>query len=263
MTNKSHIRSVVLTLAVLILGVIAWIDFAPTSIGGDSGYVVTHGVSMEPKFHTGDLAIVHPAARYTVGEIVAYHSSLLHITVLHRIVGIHDGRYTFKGDNNAFIDPVTATRAQLIGKLWVHIKGGGKYLEALHNPLTAAVLAGIAGLLLVGTAGMKSKGRRERRQRRVAALQRQTTALARGKQTHMSDSSNLRSLLAVATAATILCLMVTLVGFAESTSRPASRSIPYTQHTDFSYAASVAADPVYPSGQLTAGARSSPISCTA
>jgi len=253
-TKKPPIRSVVLTLAVLIVSTIAWIDFAPTSVGGDSAYVITHGISMEPRFHTGDLAIVHPAARYTVGEIVAYHSSLLHVTVLHRIVAIRDGRYTFKGDNNDFLDPVHPTRAQLLGKLWLHIKGGGRYLEALHNPLVAAVLAGIAGLILMGAVGVKSRGPRARRQRRVEAVRRQSTALARGKETHMSDSSNLRTLLAVAGAATILFLMATLVGFTQPTSHPASRSIPYTQHTDFSYAASVPAGPVYPSGRLTTGA---------
>jgi len=104
---------------------------------------------MEPSFKTGDLAIVKPAGQYRVGDIVAYHSSLLHIVVLHRIHAIHDGRYTFKGDNNSFLDPVHPTRSALIGKLWLHFPHGGVFLTALHTPITAGVLIGVAGLLLL------------------------------------------------------------------------------------------------------------------
>ena len=64
---------------------IVWWYFAPTAIGGSTRYVVTSGVSMEPRFHTGDLALVRPAGQYKVGEIVAYWSTLLHTVVLHRI----------------------------------------------------------------------------------------------------------------------------------------------------------------------------------
>ena len=70
----------------------------------------------------------------------------------------------------------------------------------------------------------------------------------------MSDSSNLRTLFGVVAVAAILFLMATLVGFVQPTGRPTSRSIPYTQHAEFSYAASVAAGPVYPNGRLTTGA---------
>jgi len=104
---------------------------------------------MEPSFKTGDLAIVKPAGQYRVRDIVAYHSSLLHIVVLHRIHAIHDGRYTFKGDNNSFLDPVHPTRSALIGKLWLHFPRGGVFLTALHTPITAGVLIGVVGLLLL------------------------------------------------------------------------------------------------------------------
>ncbi len=54
--------------------------------------MVTSGVSMEPRFHTGDLAIVRPVSNYRVGEIVAYWSTVLHTVVLHRIIA-KDGNY--------------------------------------------------------------------------------------------------------------------------------------------------------------------------
>jgi signal peptidase I len=148
----------------LLLAGAFWLFLAPPKIGGRSSYVITSGISMEPSFHAGDLAITRPAARYRVGEIAAYHSTLLHVVVLHRIIAIHGDRYVFKGDNNNFIDPTRPTRSQLIGALWVHIPHGGVALHWLHSPITAAVLCGLVALLLVGTG--ETKRRRSRRGKR-------------------------------------------------------------------------------------------------
>src|SRR5438445_716851 len=82
------------TASISLLAAAAWLFFAPTRIGGSTTYVVTSGVSMQPRFHTGDLALVRPADHYRVGMIVAYRGSLLKVVVLHRIVAIHDGHYT-------------------------------------------------------------------------------------------------------------------------------------------------------------------------
>ena len=104
--NRARLRSRLLTAAFFILVVACWWFFAPTQVGGSTRYVVTKGISMEPRFHTGDLAIVRPADQYKVGDIVAYleHACCTR-GVLHRIIAIHGDRYTFKGDNNNFIDP--------------------------------------------------------------------------------------------------------------------------------------------------------------
>ena len=59
---------------------------------------------MEPKFHTGDLAIVKPVNRYRVGDIAVYQSRTLHTLVMHRIVGREGAHYVFKGDNNSWTD---------------------------------------------------------------------------------------------------------------------------------------------------------------
>ncbi len=80
---------------------------------------------MEPRFHTGDLAVVRPADHYSVGEIVAYHSTLLHVLVLHRIVAQKGNTYVFKGDNNNFLDPVRPNRSELLGALWFRVPHGG------------------------------------------------------------------------------------------------------------------------------------------
>src|SRR5580704_17279232 len=133
-------------LGLIVMGCL-WFYFAPIPLGGSTSYVVTHGISMEPRFHTGDLAIVRSKPSYHVGEIVAYHNKMLHTVVLHRIVGREGGRYVFKGDNNNFIDPERPRASQLIGALWIHIAGGGERLQSLRSPLRAGLLVALGMLL--------------------------------------------------------------------------------------------------------------------
>src|SRR5271170_7219220 len=108
---------------------------------GEMSLVTTHGISMEPKFHTGDLAVIVPSAHYRVGEIVGYHSPLLHIVVLHRIVAEHGGFFTFKGDNNSFLDPVRLPASAIEGRLWLHIARGGIVLGWFRSPVVLGLLA--------------------------------------------------------------------------------------------------------------------------
>src|SRR5579862_5129445 len=99
-----HTRKLIAgALGLIVLGCV-WFYFAPAGIGGSTTYVVTDGISMEPRFHTGDLVLVRSQSSYLVGEIVAYNSKMLHTIVLHRIVGRSGSRYLFKGDNNNFVD---------------------------------------------------------------------------------------------------------------------------------------------------------------
>ncbi len=230
----------------------AWLYFAPPEIGGSTAYVVTHGVSMEPHFRSGDLAIVRPAAQYRVGEIVAYHSSLLHEVVLHRIYAIHDGRYTFKGDNNDFLDPVHPTRAQLVGKLWIHIAGGGGPLAYLHSPLVAAILAGGLGLLLL-TGSAQKRGRRNRRQRRAAGSSPHGAPPLRTNDHETAHVFNHHAWLAGVGAIAVLLLGVVVVAFTNPVDKPVSRPLAYTQKVSFGYHATARPGPVYPSGVITTG----------
>jgi signal peptidase I len=143
-----------------------WFFLAPTQLGGSSSYVITYGTSMQPSFHAGDLAVVRAASSYHVGEIVAYRNTQLggH-TVLHRIIGISDGHYIFKGDNNNFVDSFHPDRSELQGRLWFHAPGVGKYLLMLHGPRLFLVV-GFLVLLLIGAAAFsrpeRTGGRRQR-----------------------------------------------------------------------------------------------------
>ena len=156
-------RAIVLSVAIVALGW-AWWLFAPSQLGGDATYVMTRGISMEPLFHTGDLAIVKPAPSYHVGEIVAYHAPIVGVT-LHRIIADHNGHFTMKGDNNDFTDPFHPTARQVVGRLWLHIPKLGVIIPFVHQPIVVAIVVGLLAMLLFGL-GASPRVRRARRRRR-------------------------------------------------------------------------------------------------
>jgi signal peptidase I len=140
---------------------LAAIALWPVQLGGSTAFVTTHGISMEPRFHTGDLAILRASDTYNVGDITGYHSSTLHRVVMHRIVKIQNGLYTFKGDNNSWLDPAPAEKSQLIGKLALRVPHGGIVLAMTQRAAPYLVVA----LMLIaggGTAAVQRRGRRKR-----------------------------------------------------------------------------------------------------
>src|SRR5207237_543966 len=77
----------------------------PATLGGSTTYVVTHGISMEPRFSTGDLALLRSAGSYDVGDVIAYPSPTLGTVVMHRIVARDGDAFVPEGDNNSRQDP--------------------------------------------------------------------------------------------------------------------------------------------------------------
>jgi signal peptidase I len=245
-------RVAVLNGLLLLLVGMAWFYAAPAQIGGLTTYVVTHGVSMEPRFHSDDLALVRPVGQYKVGDIVAYHSTLLHEVVLHRIVAIHDGHYTFKGDNNHFLDPVRPTRSELIGKLWIHVPHGGALLGWLHKPAVDAVVCGLLGLFLLYNVGEREQ--RRRRRRRQGTSRSPSHGLPLVNTPREQDAPrviNFGALLIASAIAVAVFAVLALFTFITPAQRSVKRSTPYSQQVSFAYSARVPAGPVYPSGRIT------------
>jgi signal peptidase I len=250
--KRIRARSALLTAVFVTVLAASWWYLAPTRVGGSTTYVVTHGISMEPRFHSGDLALVRPAGQYKVGEVVAYHSSLLHLVVLHRIVAIRNGRYTFKGDNNNFLDPVHPRRSELIGRLWVHVRGGGSILARIHNPIVVAVGCGLLGLFLLW--GGDQKRRRRRRQRTGSGASRVArTIMKLQRQIGEARPSNFRVLLISSAVAAVVLLTLAVVAFTRPADKPTSLNTPYTQRVSFGYTAHVRPGPVYPTGTIKTG----------
>ena len=222
-----------------------WFYFAPVQLGGSTTYVVTHGTSMEPRFHTGDLAIVRSQSNYHVGEVVAYHNHQLHTIVLHRIVGREGDRYLFKGDNNNFVDPEHPVASQLIGALWIHIPGVGLRLQSIRSPLVMGILLFVGMLLLTGGAFARTQGRGRRREARGRGR--------RDAPRPPRPATPTFAVLAIGALLAIPFLMLALLAFTRSPTKLHPYTVPYKQSGRLSYSAEAPSGPTYPGGQAVTG----------
>lgn len=248
-------RSACLATAVAALGA-AWFFLAPPELGGKTEYAITFGVSMEPHFHRGDLVVLRTRPSYRVGDVVAYRSHDLHRTVLHRIIGIHRGLYTFKGDNNGFVDPESPTAADLVGTEWLRVPRVGAWLADLRTPRNAAIAAGLVVLLLVATGG-GSAAQRRRRRRHAGAPDRDLPRLAPPPERVPAPAGAAlwaRIGVAAAGAGTLAtAAVVGLVAFTHPTQRTAGTADLYVQHGRFSYSTPVARGATYEDGRVHSG----------
>jgi signal peptidase I len=252
MTRLPHLRAGLISATLVVLVVAAWLLVAPTQIGGETSYVTTTGISMSPRFHSGDLGIVRPAAQYRVGEIVAYHSKTLHIVVLHRIIAVKGKRFVTKGDNNDFVDPDHPTRADVVGKLAFRVPHGGLVLHWLHTPFMAALLCGGMALLLF----LGARQRRRRRDRRRPLDQRgirPLEPLPAPRDRHSFYDGHEQSIFTTCAVVALVFLAFGALAFTRSTTKPSADKAPYTEKVSFGYHAKASPGPVYPDGVVSTG----------
>jgi hypothetical protein len=203
---------------------------------------------MEPRFHTGDLALVRGASRYDVGDVVAYHSATLRQVVLHRVIGRRGDRYVVKGDHNDFVDPERPARDQVIGRLWVRVPRGGAVLGLLQSPLVAALLCGAVGLLLVAPARRRGRRRRGSRSSRSRSWGGAAVSMRRA-----PIDPDARLVLTGCAVLAGVCLLLGLVAWTRPATRTATEKVAYTQKVRFSYRADTPGGAVYPDGVVRTG----------
>lgn len=238
--------------AVVVTAAAAWFFLAPVQLGGSTSYAVIYGSSMEPSLHRGDLVILRGQSAYERGQVVGYHSRELHRNVLHRIVGVHGGRFVFKGDNNSFLDPEKPARNQLFGHEWIVLPDVGGWLDRLRSPRNAAIAAGLAVLLIAGG----GSGAGFRRRRRPVPVRRAPEQPAAGP-LPVPRPSVRRPSTAVAVALGLAGTSAVLLGLAVAVSgarQPTQRTVPYpglyVQRGAFSWSSSAPVGAVYQSSSL-------------
>jgi signal peptidase I len=252
MTRPPHLRSGLISAALVVLVVAAWLALAPTQIGGETSYVTTSGISMTPRFHSGDLAVVRPTGDYKVGQIIAYRSAKLRVVVLHRIIAIRGDRYVTKGDNNHFVDPDHPSRADVLGKLSVRVPHGGRVLHWLHTPFMAALLTG--GMALILFMGAKQQRRRRDRRRPPEARASRPGHGSGGRpQAGGMLTANGPAIFTASAVALVAFVALGVLALAHPSSKPVAVKTPYTEKVSFGYHADAPAGPVYPDGVVKTG----------
>jgi signal peptidase I len=231
------------TLVLVVLLIMGYLWFAPKPLGGPVSYVVTDGTSMEPRLKEHDLVIVRESSSYEIGDVAAYKSESLKRVVLHRIVDIDESGFVFKGDNNDFLDQDRPNASQILGKKWLVVKGGGKVLAWIGNPVAATIIAFlVAFVLFIGFRSRSGKGGTRGEGSRTAPTARPPRGSEKG----------LFAVIPLTTACMVF-VVCGAVAFAQPLSREEQRAIRYDSLGRFEYESETAKTDVYPSGSVETG----------
>ena len=214
-----------------------------TAVGtGRIRYVSTHGVSMIPSYHDGELVVVADADSYGVGDIAAYRNPSDGRTVLHRIVGGSAAGWDLRGDNNQSIDVAHPTSRQLLGRAVTHVAGLGRVVS---SPLAMSIGGVAAVMILLGIVSLMSRRRVRRRQAPTeppSIEQPGSVGSPRRVRWTRIGLVGADTVIAAAMAAALL--------FPVHTAAPTA---PIDQRGTFRYAASAPKSETYPDGQVVTG----------
>ncbi|MBX0327663.1 signal peptidase I [Oscillochloris sp. ZM17-4] len=211
----------------LLLGALfgAWLLFAPMQLGGQAGFVIVNGNSMEPLYHKGDLVIIRAEPSYGVGDIVTYQHPEIG-PVIHRIIGRDGERWVFRGDHNDFIDPYHPLTSELMGRSWIFVPSVGKLLVWVRQSplLLALALGGWVMMMMLSPQSKEGKGRR----RKGGPPADQPTGSGGGTREWALSLLGVLAMVSLALAA---------FAFTKPTSQDITDSLAYTQQGSFHYAA--------------------------
>jgi signal peptidase len=153
--------------ALVVLVLVFWFfELRPQSFGGPAGYALVNGTSMLPKYHTGDVVIVHRQLQYRVGDVIAYTVPKGFAgsgsQVIHRIIGgSAKTGFVVQGDNRTAPDIWRPKASDVVGAAWAHIPKFGAVVRLLHTPVFLAGLAALIAVLSVVFHKPKQKRERE------------------------------------------------------------------------------------------------------
>ncbi len=231
-----------MTSALLVLMAALWVILAPTKFGGQASYVMVAGASMEPTLKRGDLVVVREAQTYEVGQIATYRHPTIG-PIIHRIIDRQGDTYTFKGDNNDWIDSYQPASSEIIGNAWFELPGAANWLLKLRMPAGLALLSLSIAVMLMTTFAKKSNALNLKTGKEQAVLNREKlTAWA----------SNLDGAFFALGAVAFASLLLGLFAFTRPLTVDVPADIPFEHHGQFEYH-SGAPPSVYDGGKLVTG----------
>ncbi|HEY8300928.1 MAG TPA: signal peptidase I [Jatrophihabitans sp.] len=121
--------------------------------------------SMGSALPPGSLAFDRPVdpGALRVGDIATYREPDGHL-VTHRIVGIDNGAFEFRGDANPVPDPLPVRSDQIVGRVWFDVPGLGTARNRLLDLRPLLLWLGVAGLATYSVVQIRAS-LRERRDR--------------------------------------------------------------------------------------------------
>ena len=117
---------------------------------GIKPYIVLSG-SMEPTISTGGLVWINTRETDVHENDIAAYELTKGTYVTHRVIGVSDGEYIFKGDANETEDLVPVAKQQIVGKYMFTIPELGRVLATLQQRkiLYVPIVSGIIALMLL------------------------------------------------------------------------------------------------------------------
>jgi signal peptidase len=134
-------------------GVLAFVVW-PTTLGGATSFTIVSGVSMEPTYHSGDLAVVRRADDIAVGDVIVYRVPPGQPgegrRVIHRVTG-GDGTagYVTQGDNRSTPDLWHPRRDDVLGRVQLQVPQFGTWALRLLSPVGLGIAAAALFLWVV------------------------------------------------------------------------------------------------------------------
>jgi len=225
---RRWLRPVISATALALVGAL-WVLFVPQPFGGQAGYVIVTGNSMEPLFYSGDLVIVRRDPPYAMGDIVAFHDADLDRPVFHRILARDGLQFVTKGDNNGWVDSYSPLESEIIGRTWIAVRGIGRQVVWLREPLNMALAASLvgAGAMVFARYRPRPKWRGGRRPRPAQT--------ARPEMKSMSDYKE--AVLFLSAGVGLAALLLGAASFFRPVSKVVEDNYTYTHSGRFSYSA--------------------------
>jgi signal peptidase I len=155
--HTKRVAWIVATIAMFLF----WAQFLrPEALGGNAGYVLVSGQSMEPRYHTGDMVMVLRRSGYHTGDVIAYRvpkgDPMAGAQVIHRIIGGNAKKgFVVQGDNRSAPDVWHPKQGDVVGSQVLRIPNAVAVLQWLRSPLLLALLA--ASFVFVRMLGRNKK----------------------------------------------------------------------------------------------------------
>jgi signal peptidase len=130
--------------ALVVLAVLVW----PSTLGGATSATIVAGTSMEPTYHTGDLALVRRTDDVAVGDVIVYAVPAgepgegRH--VIHRVIGGDPvAGWVTQGDNRDRPDIWHPRRTDVVGTVRGVVPQAGTWALRALSPVGLGVAAAL------------------------------------------------------------------------------------------------------------------------